>query len=54
MVIGSTMAKNVYLEMMQTLGVEISLGKSVLSPDGRSFEFTKRNIVDGTDVSPIS
>lgn len=53
-VIGSVRAKDVYLEMLDLLGVEISLPKSVISQSGRSFEFTKRTILDGIETSPVS
>jgi hypothetical protein len=53
-VIGSVQAKDVYLDIMALLGVEISLNKSVMSEDGSSFEFTKRNIINGVDASSIS
>jgi len=53
-VIGSTRAGKEYLSVMDKLGVEISLAKSVISESGEDFEFTKRRIKGGLDVSPIS
>jgi ATP-dependent RNA circularization protein (DNA/RNA ligase family) len=52
-VIGAKEAADSYLQAMKLLGVEISLAKSVMSDDGNSFEFTKRNVMDGKEVSPI-
>jgi len=43
-----------YLEICKTLGVEINLSKSIVSPKNSSFEFAKRTVVDGQDVSPVS
>jgi arginine utilization protein RocB len=43
-----------YLEMMQQLGVEINLSKSVVSDPGSVVEFAKRTSVKGVDVSAIS
>jgi hypothetical protein len=41
-----------YLEVAKELGVEINLSKSILSTNG-SFEFAKRTVYKGTDVSGI-
>jgi hypothetical protein len=43
-----------YLRLMKALGVDVNLTKSILSPKGIGFEFAKRLIVNGKDVSPIS
>jgi len=43
-----------YLEIMQQLGVEINLSKSVVSNPGTVVEFAKRTSVKGKDVSAIS
>jgi len=43
-----------YLEICKILGVEINLSKSIISPNHGSFEFAKRTVVLGTDVSPVS
>lgn len=51
-VVGSTRASDVYREMLECLGVEISLGKSVISPSGREFEFAKRLAID-REISPL-
>lgn len=53
-VIGSEKVGGLYTRLMQRLGVEISWSKSVLSPDGSSFEFTKRMVSNGKEISPIS
>lgn len=53
-VICSSKAASIYLDIMRTLGVEISLSKSMISEDGKSFEFVKRVFLKGEDVSPIS
>jgi len=42
-----------YLKVMNALGVDINLGKSVIS-NNHSFEFAKRYINRGTDVSGLS
>jgi len=43
-----------YLEIMEGLGVEINLSKSIVSPNNPVFEFAKRTIVSGANVSSIS
>lgn len=43
-----------YLEIMQGLGVEINLSKSVVSNPGSVVEFAKRTSFKGVDVSAIS
>lgn len=43
-----------YLEVMALLGVEINLSKSVRSPALQVFEFAKRTVVNGVNVSSIS
>lgn len=43
---------NKYLEVAKDLGVEINLSKSILSTNG-SFEFAKRTVIQGTDVSGV-
>lgn len=53
-VIGDKGAADRYRLAMDLLGIEISLSKSVLSDDGRSFEFSKRRVQDGRDISPLS
>jgi len=42
-----------YLKVMKTLGVEVGLAKSILSPKGKGLEFAKRTFMDGVDISPI-
>jgi len=39
---------------MGKLGVDINLSKSIISPAHRVFEFAKRTIIDGVNVSSIS
>jgi len=39
---------------MEGLGVEINLSKSIVSPSNPVFEFAKRTIVSGANVSSIS
>jgi len=53
-VVGSEKVGQLYARVIRMLGVEISLTKSVLSPDGSSFEFAKRMISNGKEISPIS
>jgi len=40
-----------YYRMVTLLGVKISIQKSIISPD--SFEFAKRIVISGRDVSPL-
>lgn len=42
-----------YLSIMDTLGVEINLSKSLISDSGTALEFAKRTIFRGEDVSPL-
>lgn len=42
-----------YLKVLSTLGVEVGLAKSIISPKGEGLEFAKRMIFRGNDVSPI-
>lgn len=42
-----------YLQVMRSLGVEINLTKSIVSPSSSVFEFAKRTFNSGSDVSPI-
>jgi len=43
---------NAYLQLMETLGVEIGLAKSLISRKG-VLEFAKRFYVQGVDCSPV-
>lgn len=43
-----------YLKVCIILGVEINLNKSISSPNKATFEFAKRTIVNGVNVSAIS
>jgi hypothetical protein len=38
---------------MKSLGLEINLSKSIISPEGKGLEFAKKTILGGEDVSPI-
>jgi len=42
-----------YLSIMSQLNVEINLSKSIVSHRGTAFEFAKRTIFKGEDVSPL-
>lgn len=42
-----------YLEILDSLGVECGLSKSILSPTGTAAEFAKRTFYKGVDVSPV-
>nr|QED42910.1 putative RdRp [Diversispora mitovirus B] len=52
-ILGSDVA-TAYVEIMEALGVSISLHKSLISPKGKGFEFAKRTFLDGVDVSAVS
>lgn len=52
-VIADTRVAHAYLEVMRLLGVEISFAKSLSSKNG-SFEFAKRFVYKGKDVSPTT
>lgn len=52
-VIGDHKVMTQYLEFMTSLGVDIGLHKSLLSPKGLALEFAKRTIYKGHDVSPV-
>lgn len=43
-----------YVEIMGSLGVSISMHKSLISPKGQGFEFAKRTYCEGVDVSAVS
>jgi len=43
-----------YLELMKKIGLEINLSKSISSPSRPVFEFAKRTIVHGSNVSGLS
>jgi len=42
-----------YLTLMGEIGVGINLSKSILSPSASAFEFAKRTVVHGSDVSSL-
>lgn len=54
LVIGNTKVKNAYLALLEELGMECGLHKSLLSPRGTGLEFAKSTFVDGVNVSPVS
>lgn len=43
-----------YLEVMTKLGLEINLSKSIRSPSLEVFEFAKRTVINGINVSSLS
>lgn len=43
-----------YLELMKKIGLEINLSKSISSPNKPVFEFAKRTVVQGSNVSGLS
>jgi len=43
-----------YLLVMQEIGVEVGLAKSLVSPRGETLEFAKRFFYKGQDASPLS
>jgi hypothetical protein len=52
-VIANTAVAEEYKRIMDILGVEIGLAKSLVSPDGLTLEFAKRTFNRGVDVSPV-
>lgn len=42
-----------YLLIMKSLGVEVGLAKSLISPSGAALEFAKKTYFKGEDVSPL-
>lgn len=53
-VIGDRSVALAYLRIMKSLGVGVNTSKSLLSHRGIAFEFAKRTIVRGVDVSPVT
>jgi hypothetical protein len=53
-VIGNRAVADSYLLLMDMIGVDINLTKSILSYKGIGLEFAKRTFVNGVDCSPIS
>jgi hypothetical protein len=53
LVIGDRLVKDQYLRIVDALGVECGLHKSVLSSRGIGIEFAKRTLYKGVDVSPV-
>jgi hypothetical protein len=52
-IIWHTKVAETYYQIMTNLGVSIGLAKSVISIKGESFEFAKRTVCMGHDVSPV-
>jgi hypothetical protein len=53
LVVGDREVKDQYLKILDALGVECGLHKSVLSPQGIGLEFAKRTFYKGQDISPV-
>jgi hypothetical protein len=53
LVIGNPEVKKKYLLILDKLGVQCGLAKSLVSPKGEALEFAKRTVFRGVDVSPI-
>lgn len=53
-VIGDYRVTTQYLLVLDSLGVECGLHKSLLSHKGLAMEFAKKTIVNGVDVSPVA
>nr|WAY16590.1 putative RNA-dependent RNA polymerase [Rhizoctonia solani mitovirus 113] len=53
-VIGDAKVARAYLRIMESLGVKVNTSKSLLSHRGLAFEFAKRTVVRGVDVSPVT
>jgi hypothetical protein len=53
LVIFNQRVKTAYLRIVDALGVECGIAKSLLSPNGHAIEFAKRTLYRGQDVSPI-
>lgn len=51
--IGDEAVMKQYLLVLDSLGVECGLHKSLLSPRGHALEFAKRTLFKGMDVSPV-
>jgi len=52
-IIAHTEVAQEYLRLMDLLGVDIGLAKSLISPKGFTLEFAKRTFFKGHDVSPV-
>lgn len=53
-VIGDTKVAKAYITLMDEIGVQIGLAKSLISPKGKAIEFAKKTFINSIDVSPIS
>jgi hypothetical protein len=53
LVIGDLLVVEHYLKILKSLGVEVGIHKSLLSPKGLALEFAKRTFYKGMDVSPV-
>lgn len=54
LVIGDRRVYQAYIALLDSLGMPVNLGKSILSHRGTALEFAKRTIYNGNDVSPIT
>lgn len=52
-VIWNKAVANSYLKVINSLGVEVGLAKSVVSLSGTALEFAKKTLYKGEDISPI-
>lgn len=53
LLIGNSKVRRSYLLIVDALGVECGIAKSILSPKGTAVEFAKRTFWKGIDVSPV-
>nr|UJQ92521.1 MAG: putative RNA-dependent RNA polymerase [Mitoviridae sp.] len=53
LVIGNSSVRKSYLLIVDALGVECGIAKSIISPQALAIEFAKRTFWKGIDVSPI-
>jgi hypothetical protein len=53
LLIGNSKVRKSYLLIVDSLGVECGIAKSILSPKGLAVEFAKRTFWKGVDVSPL-
>jgi hypothetical protein len=53
LVIGNSKVRKSYLLIVQAIGVECGIAKSIISPRALAIEFAKRTFWKGIDISPI-
>nr|WAY16612.1 putative RNA-dependent RNA polymerase [Binucleate Rhizoctonia mitovirus 4] len=53
LVIGNSRVRRSYLLIVDALGVECGIAKSIISPKALAIEFAKRTFYKGQDVSPV-